>query len=112
LLSVITQAFLRWHAQKADRAYAAIQLRRDYLPRHPLLWTTVLLVLEWIGAPLHVSLPRRGRTPSGRVAVLSVQVWNQEEQRKRERPDDYGNPCPGPEAAALALSEAPRKAGG
>ena len=39
----------------------------------------------------------------GMVAVLAVQVWEQEHQRKRERTDKHGNPCPHFEAAASAL---------
>jgi hypothetical protein len=47
--------------------------------------------------------------PLGMVAVLAVQVREQEHQWKRERPDNRSNPCPNFEAASSTLGNSTGK---
>jgi hypothetical protein len=44
-----------------------------------------------------------GRDALGVIAVLAVQVPEQEHQWKRERPEDHGSPCPDYEVASSPL---------
>jgi hypothetical protein len=44
-------------------------------------------------------------TSSGVFAVLAAQVWEQEHQWKRERPDERGDPRPDLEAASATLGQ-------
>ena len=47
--------------------------------------------------------------PLGMVAVLAVQVREQEHQWKRQRPDNRSNPCPNFEAASSTLGNSTGK---
>ena len=52
---------------------------------------------------------RRERDALGVIAVLAVQVPEQEHQWKRERPEDHGSPCPDYEAASSPLGNSTGK---
>ena len=52
---------------------------------------------------------RREPDALGVIAVLAVQVPEQEHQWKRERPEDHGSPCPDYEAASSPLGNSTGK---
>ncbi|MGA6939162.1 MAG: hypothetical protein WB041_27850, partial [Pseudolabrys sp.] len=51
----------------------------------------------------------QGNTALGTVAVLAMQVWEQEHHWKRERPDKRSNPRPDFEGASATLSNSTSK---